>query len=59
VIKSKKMRLVRHVDIEKMVNAYKILAGKRLVQSSLRRHEFSWKDNIKIYFKEMRCGSVD
>jgi hypothetical protein len=41
-----------------MINAYKILVGKRKGKRSLRRQRCGWED-IKTDLKEIRCNEVD
>jgi hypothetical protein len=36
-------------------NVYKTLLDGKI---SLRRYKYRWESNIKIYFKEIGCGSV-
>jgi hypothetical protein len=40
-------------------NAYKIVFGISERRSSIRRYRFRWKDNVKIYLKEMGCEGVN
>jgi len=42
-----------------MRNACKILVRKPERKISLVRHIHKWKDNIKIYVREIVCESVD
>jgi hypothetical protein len=42
-----------------MGNAYKTLSGNPLRKESLGKPRSRWEDNIKTYFKEVRCEKVD
>jgi hypothetical protein len=42
-----------------MINAYKILVGKREGKRPLERHRRRWSDNIKIDLREIGMEGVD
>jgi hypothetical protein len=41
------------------LNPYRILVGKPEGKRLLGRTNFRWEDNIKIYLREIRWGSMD
>jgi hypothetical protein len=54
IIKSRRMKLVVYVErMEEMIYAYKILVGKPKWRRPRRRPRSRWKDNIRIYLREM------
>jgi hypothetical protein len=60
VIRSRRMRQAKHVarmgDIR---NAYNILVGKPEGKRQLGRPRRTWKDNIRIYLREIEWEGVD
>ena len=59
VMKSKKMRWVRHVELWGEKTVYKVLIGKPEAKSLLGRHRRRWEDNIKIDLEVVGCGDMD
>jgi hypothetical protein len=57
VIKSRKMRLVRHVArMGEGRGVYMVLVGKPEGNRPLGRPRRRWEDNIKMDLQEVRCG---
>ena len=60
VVKSGRMRWTGHVaPMGERRGVYRVLVGKREGKRLLGRPRRRWEDNIKMDFKEVRCGVLD
>jgi hypothetical protein len=52
------MRWVGHVaQIGEGIDMYRVLVGKTEGKTPLGRHRHRWEDNIRMDFREVKCGA--
>jgi hypothetical protein len=60
MIKSRRMRWAGHVArMETKINAYRLLVGKPEGKRLVGRPRSRWRDNIKVYFREIGWDDLD
>jgi hypothetical protein len=59
IIKSRGVRLARHVACMVMINSCKVLVGILEAKRLLCRPRCRWEDNHKMYCREITWGGVD